>query len=81
MSWPTTLPRTRALGIAALWPAMLLVAYVALTRLVPIWIVGRGDGEVIHAEVVAEPGAWATLAVLLLIPPLGFLIAWAIARR
>jgi hypothetical protein len=81
MHWLSTLPPARAFLIAALWPAMFLVGHVALTRLVPLWMTRHGDSDVIHAEVVVAPGAWPGLAILLLIPPLGFLLAWGIARR
>ena len=70
---------TRALGIAALWPVMPLVVGVLVTRILPLWMMRRED--VIHVEVVMTPGAWPRLAALLVVPPLGFLITWAVARR
>ena len=81
MRWLARIAPQRALIIAAVWPALWLVGFVLLTRLLPVWMMRRGEADLIHAEVVMMPGAWTRLAALLIIPPLGFLIAWAVARR
>ena len=81
MHWLARLDRTRALMIAALWPGLWLILYLLVTRLLPAWMMGHGEEDVIHAEVVLMPGAWPRLVALLMVPPLGFLIAWAVARR
>jgi hypothetical protein len=79
MRWLARIDSTRALSIAALWPAILLVIHVLLMRILPLWVMRRED--VIYAEVEMTPGAWPRLAALLIVPPLGFLIAWIVARR
>ena len=79
MRWLARIDPTRAWGIAALWPVMLLALGVLLGYILPLWMMRR-EG-VIHVEVVMMPGAWPRLAALLVGPPLGFLIAWAVARR
>ena len=79
MRWLARINPTRALGMAALWPVILLVIGILLTRTVPLWMM-RGK-DVIHVEVEMTPGAWPRLAALLIVPPLGFLIAWVVARR
>ena len=81
MRWLARFSPARAFAIAALWPATLLVVYVVLTRLLPLWVVRHSDVAVIYAEVEAGPGALPRLLAFVIVPPLGFLIAWGIARR
>ena len=79
MRWLARIDPTRALGIAALWPVTLLALGVLLRYTLPLWLMRR-EG-VIHVEVHMTPGAWPRFAALLVGPPLGFLIAWTVARR
>ena len=81
MHWLARLDRLRALMIAALWPGLWLIVYLLVTRLLPVWMMRQGEEDVIHTEVVLMPGAWSRLVAWLVVPPLGFLIAWAVARR
>ena len=81
MHWLARLDPMRALMIAALWPGLWLVVYPLVARLLPAWMMLRAEADVIHAEVVLMPGAWPRLVAWLVVPPLGFLLAWAVARR
>ncbi len=80
MRWLSTLSASRALAIALLWPATLVILPVVALRIWSFWI-ARRDDTLVHAEFAYAPGAWTMLLLILFAPPVLFLGAWILSRR